>query len=238
MRKRHAFSGVALRAGLPLLGCFAFGCSSPPAGDSRFAATTNDEGQELVVLAEPITSSAAGVSTDGGTFFDGGGPTGLPSGTWSFDDCSPTSPFLRDGTGNGATAQHPINSTCVPGISGQAVAIHGKKDMVQIADEPQFTVSERVAAAAWVKPTGVDGDQPIVLKRLNTSTSFSLGIHKGNAEFSIVLANGKTVKSSAPIDPNVWTHVAGFYDGRFLFLFLNGEQVGQVAARGLIRNVN
>ena len=243
MRKRHAFFGVALCAGIPLLGCIAWGCSSPPTGDARFSATTNDEGQELVVLADPISPSAvspppAGSTGSGGPPIDGGGPTGLPSGTWSFDDCSPSSPFLRDGTGNGATAQHPINSTCVPGISGQAVAIHGKKDMVQIADEPQFTVSDRVAVAAWVQPTSVDGDQPIVLKRLNTSTSFSLGIHGGNAEFSIVLANGKTVKSLAPIDPNVWTHVGGFYDGRFLFLFVNGEQVGQVAARGLIRNVN
>ena len=31
--------------------------------------------------------------------------------------------------------------------------------------------------------------------------------------------------------------MAGMYDGRFVFLFMNGEQVGQVAAAGTLRNV-
>ncbi len=251
MRKRLAFSGAVLRAGVPLLACVAWGCGSSPS-DERFAASTNDEyteGTAQAVISAPADPDAGTTTTvDGGAFVDGGGgdggggdggvASGTPSGAWSFDDCSPSSPFLVDSTGNGATAQHAKGGQCVPGIRGEAVAFHGKHDMVQIADEPQFTLSDRVAVAAWVEPTTVTGHHPIVLKRLDSTTSFSLGIHDGNAEFSVVLANGKTVRSRAPIDPNVWTHVAGLYDGHFLFLFLNGQQVGQVSARGLLRNVN
>jgi hypothetical protein len=168
---------------------------------------------------------------------DGGGGSFGPSGFWQFDDCSPTSNFLVDSSGNGAHAQHALNRTCAPGISGLGVQFNDKKDIVQVADQPQFTVGPRVAVAAWVNPTAINQDHPIVLKRLDNKTSFSLGIHKGNLEMSVVLETGKTFISRAPIEVNAWTHVAGMYDGRFVFLFMNGEQVGQIAAAGTLRNV-
>jgi len=103
--------------------------------------------------------------------------------------------------GGGATAQHALGGACVPGISGLGVSIRSAKDVILVPDEPQFTVGARVAVAAWVKPTSVAGDQPIVIKRLNNQTSFSLGIHKGNIEMSVVLTNGTTVISRAPSPP-------------------------------------
>ena len=111
------------------------------------------------------------------------------------------------------------------------------KDVVQVPDEPEFTVGPRIGVAAWVNPTTVSGDQPIILKRLNNTTSFSLGIHNGNIEMSVVLTTGTTVISRAPIQPNVWTHVGGVFDGTFVFLFINGQQFGQVFGAGTIRNV-
>ena len=183
--------------------------------------------------------SFGGSAGKGGSGFppDGGGGGFGPSGFWHFDDCSPASNFLIDSSGNGAHAQHALNRSCVPGISGLGVQFTDKKDLVQVADQPQFTVGPRVAVAAWVNPTAINKDHPIVLKRLNNQTAFSLGIHKGNLEMSVVLTTGATFISRAPIDLNAWTHVAGMYDGRFVFLFINGEQVGQVAAAGTIRNV-
>ncbi|MDP9001396.1 MAG: LamG domain-containing protein [Myxococcota bacterium] len=108
---------------------------------------------------------------------------------------------------------------------------------MQVPDEPQFTVGQRVAVAAWVHPDTVTGHQPIIIKRLNNKTAFSLGIHNGNVEMSVVLSTGTTVISSAPISPGVWTHVAGMFDGTFVFLFIDGQQFGQVFAAGEMRNV-
>ena len=148
----------------------------------------------------------------------------VPSGLWHSDDCSPTSHFLLDSSGEGANAQHALNASCVPGISGLGVNIRSPKDLIQVPDEPQFTVNERIAVAAWVHPNQVSGDQPIVLKRLNNQTSFSLGIHNGNIEMTVVLTSGKTVISQAPCLAGTWSHVAGMYDGTFVFLFLDGQQ--------------
>ena len=169
--------------------------------------------------------------------FDGGGGPGGPSGFWKFDDCSPTSNFLLDSSGGGANATHALKRSCKPGISGQAIEFTSTKDLVQVPDEPQFTLGAHAAVAAWVNPTQITGHHPIVLKRLGSKTALSLGIHDGNVEFSVVLSTGVTVLSRAPITKGVWTHVAGLYDGRFLFLFVNGEQIGQVLQVGTIRNV-
>ena len=177
----------------------------------------------------------------GGVSGKGGGPgtggSGGPSGFWHFDDCSPSSHFLLDSSGFGANATQALDAACVAGISGEGVQIRSAKDIIQVPDEPQVTVTDRVAVAAWVKPNKVSGNQPVIIKRLNNQTSFSLGIHKGNIEMSVVLSTGKTIVSSAPISPGVWTHVAGMYDGTFVFLFINGQQFGQVFGGGTLRNV-
>jgi hypothetical protein len=184
--------------------------------------------------------SDAGPIGDGGVFDAGGeGGTGGSGGfgQWHFDDCSPTSNFLLDSSGLGANAQHALGAACVAGISGLGVDFRTAKDIVQVPDEPQFTIGSLVAAAAWVHPNTVSGNQPIIVKRLNSETAFSLGIHNGNIQMSVVLAGGTTVISQAPISAGVWTHVAGMYDGTFVFLFINGQQFGQVYGGGGLRNV-
>jgi hypothetical protein len=181
--------------------------------------------------------AGAGGAFDGGIGGSGGGTDTSGFGFWHFDDCSPTSHFLVDSSGFGANAQQPLKAACVPGISGLGVQIRSAKDVIQVPDEPQFTWTDRIAAAAWVFPNSVSGDQPIVIKRLNNKTSFSLGIHNGNIEMSVVLGSGTTVISRAPIAAGTWTHVAGMYDGTFVFLFINGQQFGQVYGGSTLRNV-
>jgi hypothetical protein len=197
---------------------------------------SSDEGDVVII-------GAGGGSSGGGGGSGGSGQAGSSGndssgfGFWHFDDCLPNSHFLADSSGFGASAQQALGAECVPGISDQAVQIRSQQDVIQIPDQPQFTVASRVAVAAWVNPSTVRGDQPIVIKRLNNQTSFSLGIHNGNIEMSVVLDDGTTVISRAPIEANTFTHVAGMFDGTFVFLFINGEQFGQIYAAGSLRNV-
>ena len=183
----------------------------------------------------------AGSSSGGKGGFPGAGGadpgSGGGFGQWHFDDCSPTSHFMLDSSGLGAHAQQALKAHCVAGVSGLGVEFRSQKDVVQVPDQPQFTIGQHVGVAAWVNPKSISGDQPIVIKRLNNKTAFSLGIHNGNIEMSVVLSNGKTIISRAPIAANKWTHVAGMYDGTFVFLFINGQQFGQVFAAGSVRDV-
>jgi hypothetical protein len=183
------------------------------------------------------TSSGTGIGTSTGDAGPADAGAGGGFGFWHFDDCSPTSHFLADSSGEGANAQQALGADCVPGVSGLGVDILSAKSVIQVPDEPQFTVGSRVAVAAWVHPNKVTGDHPIVLKRLNNQTSFSLGIHDGNVQMSVVLTTGTTVISQAPISPGVWTHVAGMFDGTFVYLFIDGQQFGQVYGAGTLRDV-
>lgn len=205
------------------------------ASGSEASSGTASSGGTIIGSSGSTFAGDGGIVIDDDSGVDGGGGGGF--GFWQFDDCSPTSHFLIDSSGEGATAQHALKSACVPGISGLGVEIRSAKDVITVPDEPQFTVSNRVAVAAWVHPTQVGGDQPIIIKRLNNKTAFSLGIHKGNIEMSIVLTTGTTVISSAPIPAGVWSHVAGMFDGTFVYLFLDGQQFGQVFAAGTVRDV-
>src|SRR5205823_10133678 len=58
-----------------------------------------------------------------------------------------------------------------------------------------------------------------------------------NIEMAVTLTDGHTFISRAPVAANTWTHVAGMYDGTFLFLFINGQQFGQVFGGLGLRNV-
>ncbi|HEX4445588.1 MAG TPA: LamG domain-containing protein [Polyangiaceae bacterium] len=180
-------------------------------------------------------SSSGGVGNDGGFTLDGGESGSF--GQWHFDDCSPKSTVLLD-SGGGPNAQHALRGSCVPGISGLGVSIRAPRDVVEVPNAPEFAVGSRVAVAAWVFPNSVTGDQPIVIKRLNDKTSFSLGVHKKNIEMSVVSSDGTTYISQAPIAAGTWTHVAGMFDGTFVYLFINGQQFGQIYAAGTLRDVN
>ncbi|WP_437721007.1 LamG domain-containing protein [Sorangium sp. So ce861] len=189
-----------------------------------------------------VASSSSSSGVGGGT---GGGPVEPPVGPpavgfWQFDDCSSSTSDLLDSSGNDATATRSAGAACAQGISGLAISFDHKNDTVSADDDPSFTFGKNLAVAAWVNPTSASGStlQTIATERDGGDTSFSLGIRNDELRFAVTLTDGRTVTSRAPIEANVWTHVAGIYDGRFVRLFLNGEQVGQISATGTIRDVN
>ncbi|WP_437644142.1 LamG-like jellyroll fold domain-containing protein [Sorangium sp. So ce362] len=186
-------------------------------------------------------TSSTGVG--GGT---GGGPVDPPPvgppavGFWQFDDCDSSTSDLLDSSGNDMTASRSASAACAQGVSGLAISFDRKNDTVAADDNPSFTFGQNLAVAAWVNPTSVSGSavRTIVQERGGGDTSFSLDIRNDQARFAVTLTNGRTITSRAPIQANVWTHVAGIYDGRFVRLFLNGEQVGQISAIGTIADIN
>ena len=203
-----------------------------PTGRSQVAEGV--EAKEPVVVGMDASVDAGGAPESAATDapVDGG------FGQWHFDDCSPTTQILLDSSGLGANAVQALNADCTEGADGKGVNFRSSADVVQVPDEPQFSVAQHLGVAAWVNPTTVAGDQPILIKRLHNKTAFSLGVHDGNIEMSVVLSTGKTVISRAPIPANRWTHVAGMFDGTFVFLFIDGKQFGQVYGSGTVRDVS
>jgi hypothetical protein len=179
-----------------------------------------------------------GIAGSAGVGGVGGGPSGIPSAFWSFDDCSAVTRALLDSSGNGIHAVRKVSTACAEGIQGLGVDFNEEGDRVEALNAPQFALDRRLAVAAWVNPRSINNNRPVVLKRLEDQTAFSLRVQNEQAQFSVTLDSGRTVTSRMPIPANSWSHIAGIFDGRFVFLFVNGEQVGQVFAEGSIRDVD
>jgi hypothetical protein len=199
-----------------------------------------------VIPADSGASSDAGRPIDGGFIgggdggFIGGPPVGpQPFANWKFDDCGPST-VLFDSSRNQAHAMRSAQVACAEGISGGAVIFDAKKDTVVASAQPAFGLSSRMAVAAWIHPKNVSQGS-LVTKALNGTHAFELVLNNGNLIFRININNGRKIKqivSKAPISANRWTHVAAQYDGSFVRLFEDGVQVGQIAASGLIADVD
>jgi Concanavalin A-like lectin/glucanases superfamily len=242
----HRLGGKGRAAfALLLLGCTgAAGTADELTGSSSNALTADDGG--VGSDGGPIPSDGGSSSSDGGAAADGGpvgpdgGPTGpaRPLGFWTFDDCSGTSDQLADSSGQGATATRSARATCTPGVDGQAILFDRKNDVVTVPNRPTFAFSNRVAVAAWINPTSLTGTRPIINQSDGTGTSFALQIRNDAVEFVIERASGPKVTTRAPIGLNAWTHVAASFDGEFVFLFVDGRQVGQVAGAGILKTID
>ncbi|HMJ12590.1 MAG TPA: LamG domain-containing protein, partial [Polyangiaceae bacterium] len=170
---------------------------------------------------------------------EGGGPSGAPSAFWEMNDCSAVTRTLLDSSGNGIHATRTASARCGTGISGQGVVFDEAKDRIEALNAPQFELDDSLAVAAFIKPSNADNNRPIVIKRRNDDTAFSLRLQNNQIQFTVTLeGSNKAVTTRAPITLNEWSHVAGVFDGEFVFLFVNGRQVGQVTARGSIADVN
>ncbi|WP_437630506.1 LamG-like jellyroll fold domain-containing protein [Sorangium sp. So ce854] len=191
-----------------------------------------------------VTGTSTGVGGEGG-----GGPIDPPPpepvgppgvGFWQFDDCGGSTPELLDSSGNGSTATRSTRAACAPGVSGLGISFDHKNATVTVDDDPRFTFGQNLAVAAWVNPASVSGSkvQTIVQEKGGGDSSFALVVRNGEVRFSVTLQSGRTITSRAAIEEGVWTHVAGIYDGRFVRLFLNGEQFGQISAPGTIGDVS
>lgn len=169
----------------------------------------------------------------------GGGGFALETAFYAFDDCSASDTTLLDSSPTGAHATRSAGVTCGTGLEGLAVEFDGRQDIVRAPSVPELTFSTNLAVAAWVRPRSTRGTRVIAHQSDSRNRSaFHLAIKDGRAEFSVGLEGGGTVTSSAPIASREWTHVAGLFDGQFVFLFVNGQRVGQIAAAGTLRGVS
>ena len=206
---------------------------------SGVTTTTVSTGVFAVSSGVTTTSVSTGVGGSSGTGGGGAGGGGaVPIGLWLFDDCSPASTDLLDSSGLGSTATRSPTTTCAPGIDGLGVAFDNKKDIVTVPNGPAVTFGAAMTVAAWVHPSKVSGTQTILDKQTSGQLGFSLRIKGGKVQFSVARVGKSTITSSFPVSADAWTHVAGVYDGTFVFLFINGQQVGQIFAAGTIKNVS
>ena len=172
-----------------------------------------------VLLAGSLTSSAPAISAPGLVaaygFSEGSGATTVDS----------------SGTGNTGAVGNATWSTV--GKFGNALSFNGTNARVTVNDAASLDVTTGMTLEAWVFPTAGGGFRDVVYKGSDDiyylEGSSPAGPPAMGGTFSTSLLSGA---SSLPL--NVWTHVAGTYDGQTMRLYMNGAQVGSRAQTGPI----
>jgi hypothetical protein len=179
------------------------------------------------------TSSYPELSAESGVAGGAPEPTTPEVGSWHFDDCSSQSRRLSDSSPQHADALRNRGTRCVQGAQGFGVEFTRNTHIVQ-ALAPAF--DRELTLSAWIHPDSTRHGV-VVAKRSRRGSAFELSLERGNIIFKVALGGrAMSMRSRAPISAGRWSHVAGVYDGRHAFLFVDGQQEGQVAARGALRD--
>lgn len=96
----------------------------------------------------------------------------------------------------------------------------GSDDYVIIADTPSLSPAEAITVSAWINPYSWDGNRRVLQKGYNDEFILE-GEGSDHFEF-VVNGQGFSVQTSLP-PLNVWTHVAGVYDGDSAYLYIDGQ---------------
>ena len=155
-----------------------------------------------------------------------------------------------------------VNVAYAPGKVKSAFKIEGRGSHVTIRDDPSLNPGKEMTLEAWVCPTGPHDPNAAIVSKTAATGGYSLEYEAatGAARFGvfvdtplIVLPLGKRTltnladhlrgvhhghwvisPSGPPVPRNVWTHVAGVYDGSKVSFYMDGALVGSSPATGRI----
>ena len=117
----------------------------------------------------------------------------------------------------------------------------GVDDYVEIMDAPELNPTNAITVEAWVKMESYYDLSTIVAKDDWSSAESGYVLRIDNysnintPQFQIGSYGWFSVNASqGSIPNNVWTHVAGTFDGSFLKIYINGVEAGSVSYSGSI----
>jgi chitodextrinase len=159
--------------------------------------------------------------------------------SYGFDEGSGTTAADSTGNGNNGTLNGP---TWAIGRFGQALSFDGTNDRVAVPDSNTLDLTTGMTVEAWVKPTALGTAWKTVLfKHRNSNATNMTYVLYGNrntsvpnTEVTVGTSSVKAANGTSQLPLNVWSHLAGTYDGAAVRLYVNGNQVGTLATTGNI----
>ena len=127
------------------------------------------------------------------------------------------------------------------GQIGKALEFDGGDDQVVVPTSESLDIKRAITMMAWVNPgKNLLEDWRTIIGKSPTNVlgqatfAYDLRTDKsGTYRFSLNMGGWQKV-----VGPNAeigkWTHVANTYDGKTMVLYLNGDSVGDIAAKGKI----
>ena len=166
-------------------------------------------------------------------------PPGLNA-AWAFDEVSGTTAADQSGKGNVGTVSN--TAWVAGGKYNNALSFSGSNAWVTVPDSATLDLTTGMTVEAWLRPTTVErlahggregaAGQPRLrdLREQREAIGLPAEVFVGGST--------RSVQGTAALPTLTWSHVAATYDGSTLRLYVNGAQVGSLAASGTILTSN
>ena len=126
------------------------------------------------------------------------------------------------------------------GKYGNALSFAGSDQYVEVPDIPQLDITKEITMEAWVYPIEVQADSSLYGRRDSANTGgYCMQWTNGKIETWIYIGtwNGTRDKQTIVPKTGAWHHVAGVYDGKNVYQYVDGELDIDFALSGSINSV-
>lgn len=151
---------------------------------------------------------------------------------YGFEEGSGTT--TADASGNGLTGTVSSATWTTAGKYGKALVFAGASgSWVTVPNAAALNLTTGMTISAWVKPsTSLPQWPAVVMKERTGELTYALYANSDTAQPNINYTSNNAevnLNAGSAVPVNVWTHLAGTFDGSMLRLYVNGQVVGSKA---------
>jgi beta-galactosidase len=171
--------------------------------------------------------------------------TGKMVGWWKFDQAKDN--HVLDSSGNDLHGRLVGDAKIVSDpVRGNVLGLDGNGDYVNCGNNPAFDITGSITITAWIKANTFDarirkdsGNLAVVTKGIQAAWSLVRNHETDNFKFyckglDVPSDSSSVVRGRRNENDGKWHHIAGVYDRRKMYLYVDGELDASASATGNI----